>query len=148
MQMNTRILSISHTPPTAVSKSATVKEAVSAMVQSHVGAVAVLDQDKLAGIFTERDLMTKVVEQGLDPTTTPVAQVMTTQVEPINGESSEGSALRVMTQRHFRHMPVCDESGKVLGMLSLRNLLQHRVEDLASELDSLEAYLTADGPGG
>ncbi len=53
-----------------------------------------------------------------------------------------------MLERHFRHLPVVDNSGKLLGMLSIRNLLEQRIDDLSQELDSLEQYVTNDGPGG
>ena len=53
-----------------------------------------------------------------------------------------------MIDRHFRHLPVADRSGKLLGMLSIRNVLQWRIDDLSSELDALEQYVSNDGPGG
>jgi len=53
-----------------------------------------------------------------------------------------------MLERHFRHLPVVDHYGKLLGMLSIRNVLQWRVDDLTQELDSLEQYVANDGPGG
>ncbi len=53
-----------------------------------------------------------------------------------------------MLERHFRHLPVVDNSGKLLGMLSIRNLLEQRIDDLSHELDALEQYVTNDGPGG
>lgn len=143
-----RILSIAHTPPTTVPPGATVQEAVEAMVHHRVGAVAIVEGEKLKGIFTERDLMVKVVAAKKDPTALQVREVMTTEVQPLQVTDSAGAAMRVMTQRHFRHMPVCGEDSHLLGILSIRNLLQHHVEKLAVELDSLEAFLTADGPGG
>jgi CBS domain-containing protein len=59
-----------------------------------------------------------------------------------------GEALAIMVERHFRHLPVVDNDGKLLGMLSIRNVLQWRVNSLAQELDSMEQYMTNDGPGG
>jgi len=56
--------------------------------------------------------------------------------------------LAIMLERHFRHLPVVDHDGKLLGMLSIRNVLQWRVDDLTQELDSLEQYVANDGPGG
>jgi len=142
------ILEISHVPPATVSKDATALEAVAVMVDKNVGAVAVVEGGNLRGIFTERDLMAKVIHPGLDPAAVAVADVMTTQVEALTIYCREGDALRTMSRGHFRHMPVCDGDGKVLGVLSLRNLLQHRLDTLADELDSLESFLSADGPGG
>ncbi len=143
-----RILSIAHTPPTTVERNATVADAVALMIKNRVGATAVVKDGKLCGIFTERDLMTKVVGQNKDAAATPIVEVMTEEVQPLPTSQSPGRALRIMTERHFRHMPVCDAEGTVLGILSVRDVLQHSVNKALSELDSLEAFLMADGPGG
>lgn len=142
------ILKIADVPPATVDISATVLEAIDVMVRRRVGAVAVLRDDKLAGIFTERDVMVRVVPQKLDPQKTTMEQVMTASVECGATDMTPGEALALMIDRHFRHLPISDGDGRVLGMLSIRNLLESRVEDLTRELDSLELYLTADGPGG
>jgi CBS domain-containing protein len=63
-------------------------------------------------------------------------------------ETGAGEALSIMLERHFRHLPVADDHGKLLGMLSIRNLLERRVDELSRELDSLEQYVSNDGPGG
>jgi CBS domain-containing protein len=74
--------------------------------------------------------------------------MMTTPVELATIETGPGEALATMLERHFRHLPIVDPAGKLLGMLSIRNVLQWRVDDLAQELDSLEQYVANDGPGG
>ena len=142
------LLKIADVPPATVAPGATVIEAVSAMVEHRVGAVAVVDKEILQGIFTERDVMLRVVLQQLDPTTTKMSQVMTREVRSITKDTKPLEALNLMIERHFRHLPITEENGKMLGMLSIRNLLQRRVEDLCRELDSMETYMTADGPGG
>ena len=63
-------------------------------------------------------------------------------------DTKPGEALSVMVERHFRHLPVVDDRGKLLGMLSIRNLLQGQIDDLSQRLDSLEQYVSNDGPGG
>ena len=63
-------------------------------------------------------------------------------------DTRPGEALATMLERHFRHLPVVDNAGKLLGMLSIRNLLEQRIDDLSHELDALEQYVTNDGPGG
>ncbi len=142
------LLKIADVPPAEVSPTTTVLEAVELMVRRRVGAVAVVAENRLAGIFTERDLMVRVVLARRDPATTTMAEVMTTSVESASEETTAGEALALMIERHFRHLPILDVQGGVLGMLSIRNLLESRVADLTRELDSLETYLTADGPGG
>ena len=133
----------------AVSVEASVAQAVQTMLERHVGAVAVLDSEKrVAGIFTERDVLRKLALSGRDPEKTLVRDVMTTPVELATSATTPGEALASMVDRHFRHLPVVDNNGKLLGILSIRNLLQWRIDDLSQELDSLSQYVSNDGPGG
>lgn len=133
----------------AVTVEAMVAEAIHKMLDHHVGAVAVVDSDyRVAGIFTERDVLRKMALSRLDPQTTSVRELMTTPVEMATRETGPGEALSIMLERHFRHLPVSDNDGKLLGVLSIRNLLEWRVDDLSHELDSLEQYVANDGPGG
>jgi CBS-domain-containing membrane protein len=73
---------------------------------------------------------------------------MTGQCISAKKDLSMGEALQLMTDRHFRHLPVVDENDRVLGLLSIRNLLHNRVDKLSQELDSVVAFFTADGGGG
>ncbi len=133
----------------AVGLDATVADAIHKMLDHHVGAVAVVDSDfRVAGIFTERDVLRKLALTRLDPQTTSVRQLMTTPVEMATLGTGAGEALTIMLERHFRHLPVADDAGKLLGILSIRNLLEWRVGDLSRELESLEQYVSNDGPGG
>lgn len=142
------LLRIAHKPPTTVSPDVTVLEAVEKMAREQVGAVALVSGERLAGMFTERDLMVKVVLKRLDPTTTRVRDVAVTELITVTDAASEGEALRLMVEHHIRHLPILDGQGRILGMLSVRNVLQDRVDDLTNQLDSLAAYIGADGPGG
>jgi len=133
----------------AVGLEATVAEAIHKMLDHHVGAVAVVDSDfRVAGIFTERDVLRKLALTHLDPQKTSVRDLMTTPVEMATRRTGAGEALTIMLERHFRHLPVSDDAGKLLGILSIRNLLEWRVDDLSRELESLEQYVSNDGPGG
>ena len=128
---------------------ASAADAIRLMLDRHVGAVGVVDSEGLvAGIFTERDVLLKLALTGHSPETTPVRELMTTPVELATIDTRPGEALATMLERHFRHLPVVDNSGKLLGMLSIRNLLEQRIDDLSHELDALEQYVTNDGPGG
>jgi len=142
------LLKIASTPAAIVTTQSSVIDAVKRMSEKRVGAVAVLDKGDLAGIFTERDVMMRVVLEGRDPKTTKMAEVMTKQVETVHEDMSYGEALRLMVERHFRHLPVIGGNGQVLGILSVRNVLQHTVEDLSHQLDSVVNFFSADGPGG
>ena len=133
----------------AVSVDANVADAIRLMLQQHVGAVGVIDgEGRVAGIFTERDVLRKLSLSGRDPEKTPVRDLMTTPVELATLATGPGEALATMVERHFRHLPVVDDTGKLLGMLSIRNVLQWRIDNLTQELDSLEHYMANDGPGG
>ncbi len=142
------LLKIASVPPAAIEPSVTVLEAVEIMAEHAVGAVAVVDDGKLCGIFTERDVMLRVVLRHRHPKDTHVGDVMTSPVETITDETPEEDALVHMVERHVRHLPIVNANGKLTGMLSIRNLLEHRVDELARELHSLDQYLSNDGPGG
>jgi CBS domain-containing protein len=143
------VLDLCDTEVAAVPVDASTAEAIRLMLSQRVGAVGVVNSDhKVAGIFTERDVLRKLALSGRDPEQTPVRELMTTPVELATLSTGPGEALATMIDRHFRHLPVVDGQGKLLGMLSIRNVLQWRIDDLSQELDSLEQYVANDGPGG
>ena len=142
------LLKVADVPATTVTKETTVIEAINAMVKNRVGAVAVVDRDYLQGIFTERDVMIRVVQARRNPETTRISEVMTVAVQTASADTSVHQALSQMVEQHVRHLPIIDGNGRILGMLSIRHLLQHRVENLSHELEAVDAYLTADGIGG
>lgn len=145
------LLKVAQVPPATVGLEQSVLEAVEAMSEHAVGAVAVVDKAEgtaLKGIFTERDVMLRVVLRQLHPARTKVGDVMTSPVETISEDITAEEAFGMMIGRHMRHLPIVSKDGQVLGMLSVRNLLEHMVEDLQRELHSLDLYLSADGPGG
>jgi CBS domain-containing protein len=127
---------------------ASALEAVEVMAERGVGAVGVVENRMLRGIFTERDVMLRVVLRGRDPKLTLVSDVMTAPAETVSEDTTEEAALVQMVERHVRHLPIVTNDGKLQAMLSIRNLLEHRVDELARELHSLDQYLLNDGPGG
>jgi len=98
--------------------------------------------------ISERDLMLRVVSEKLDPEQTHIRDVMTSPVVTVRRDATADDALKLMIEKHIRHLPIVDRDGKLAGMISIRNLLHDKVEDLTGQLDSLEAYFTADGCGG
>jgi CBS domain-containing protein len=118
------------------------------MAHESIGAIAVIEGSRLLGTFSERDLMLRVVLEKRDPERTQVREVMTSPVETIRRDSTADDALKVMLEKHIRHLPIMDRDGALCGMISMRSLLHDKVEDLTVQLDSLEAYFTADGFGG
>ncbi len=142
------LVRLSHRPPVVVEPGTSVLSAVELMSKNRVGAVGVVEDDKLIGIFTERDLMERVVMKVRPPATTRVGEVMTSPVTSVRADDDPERALETMIDRHIRHLPVTDESNRILGVLSIRNLLQDQLERARREADSLEAFISADGSGG
>ena len=142
------LLKIADVPAAEVDAGASVMEAVRAMGKLKVGAVAVMENGKLAGIFTERDLMMRVVDKERSPRETKVRDVMTAPVATTHDKTPSVEAMDLMLERHLRHLPVVAENGQLLGMLSIRGLLHDRMDALHRELHSLDQYLLNDGPGG
>jgi CBS domain-containing protein len=134
--------------PTVVTSAMTVLEAVEAMSKNRTGACVVVDAGELVGLFSERDLMNKVVLKRRDPSQVSVGEVCTTKLITATPATPEHQALRTMIDNHIRHLPVVDPNGGLLGMLSLRKLLQHRVDELSVQLESLHAFITDDALGG
>jgi CBS domain-containing protein len=135
-------------PPPIVEPGVSVMDAVGVMARDRVGAVAIVENEVLQGIFTERDLMLRVVQTKRSPETTTVRDVMTPDVKTVVDTSTAEEAIDVMLVEHLRHLPILDGDGRVLGMLSIRALLEDQVEDLRHEVSSLEQYMANDGPGG
>ena len=142
------LLRLAHVPPPVIGPSISVLDAVSVMARDRVGAVTVVDQGVLRGIFTERDLMLRVVHQGRNPETTLVRDVMTSEVKTLTDDATADEVIEVMLEGHLRHVPVLGKSGDVLGLLSIRALLEDKVHDLSREVSALEQYMANDGPGG
>jgi CBS domain-containing protein len=141
-------MAISSRSAVTVPRTATVMETVRTMAGSKIGSVLVVDGDRLIGIFSERDVMLRVVLEGRHPEYTTVEEVMTSSVQTIPPDTTTDAALRIMHQSHIRHLPVVDGRGHVLAVVSMRSLLQEKIDELNLQLDSLEQYITADGIGG
>jgi CBS domain-containing protein len=114
------LLRIAHVPPPIVEPDVSVMDAVRVMAQDRVGAVAVVEKGDLRGIFTERDLMLRVVKQERDPRTTLVRDVMTAEVKTISELFTAEEASSVMLLGHLRHLPILNLDGKVLARTDFR----------------------------
>jgi CBS domain-containing protein len=107
----------------AIKESASVYDAVHEMNRKKVGAVLVMDGERLAGIFTERDLLTRVVDSDRNAELTRVVDVMTPDPVVVDLGMPVEDAMAMMTERRFRHLPVT-EDGRVVGMVSIRDLMR------------------------
>lgn len=124
-----------------VSADITVREAAKLMHTQNIGAVMIGDAQSLTGIFTERDLAFKVVAAGRDPDKVRLAEVMTPNPDTLRPEDSPHDALQRMSQGRYRHLPVVDDSGRVVGMVSVRDIYGAMLHQLEDELHDREAFI-------
>jgi CBS domain-containing protein len=118
----------------------TVLETVRAMVDRDIGAVPVVHNGRLVGIFSERDLMARVVAPGHDPRSTCLAEVMTDDPLTINVNEDLENCTTLMRQHGFRHLPVCHD-GQLVGIVSLRDILLHDLDEKQDEVRMMRAYI-------
>jgi CBS domain-containing protein len=123
-----------------VAPESSVRDAVELMCRRKVGAVMVCSGPGCAGIFSERDLMNRVVLAGRDPDTTLVGEVMTREVVCVEPTTSNSEAMAIMTERHCRHLPVVRE-GRVVGVVSIGDLVRHESHNQRFEIRMLTNYI-------
>jgi CBS domain-containing protein len=123
-----------------VDQDATVAEAVRIMAKNNVGIACVLHDAQLIGVFSERDVVQRVLDRQLDPVLTPVREVMTTDLVVADADEDYQSAIRKMDQANIRHLPVVS-AGQLISMLSIRDLLRVNMADKDAEIHHLHAYL-------
>lgn len=115
---------------------ASVAETVQEMCDRGVGSICVIGDDRLVGIFTERDLMKRVVAPGLDPMVTPLGDVMTPEPVCVTADTAVGTALHVMEERGLRHLPVVEQD-RLVGLVSLRDLSDFLVKTQQGRIDEV-----------
>ena len=120
--------------------SATVFDVAALMSEARIGCIPVLDGESLVGIFSERDLMTRVIVEGKDPHTTPVGSVMTREVTTASLDDRVERCLDKMHGRGCRHLPVVAD-GRVIAMISMRDLMRDEIEEQVEEIRELRAYI-------
>ena len=123
-----------------------VFSAVSEMCRQHVGALLVMDEGVALGIISERDMLTRVLLQRRDPITTKVSEVMTTEVVCVELDTSPTEAMRIMTERRCRHLPVVSD-GKVIGLVSIGDLVRWSSRSQEYEIRMLHEYVEGRYPG-
>lgn len=124
----------------SVPPAATVFEAIRLLSQKNIGALLVMEGDKLVGIFSERDYTRKIALEGRSSKSTPVRDVISTEVVSITPEYSVEEALRLMTENRIRHLPVLEEE-KVVGIISIGDLVNWIISAQTAALDQMEAYI-------
>ena len=120
----------------------TVSNAAKLMANKNVGAVMIVENERLVGIFTERDAVFRVMAKGRDPQTTKLSEVMTSRPQTVDPDQSFGHALLMMHENGFRHVPVI-ENGRPVGIVSARNALDPDMEEFVSEAQRRKHILRA-----
>ncbi|MGZ5019638.1 MAG: CBS domain-containing protein, partial [Chthoniobacterales bacterium] len=125
----------------SVAPNATVYDAVATMAEKNVGALVVMEGDKLVGIVSERDYTRKVMLRGKRSRETQVNEIMSTQLTTVEPKESVDRCLEFMTDKRVRHLPVV-ENGKLLGVISIGDLVKHVISVQSATLDHLERYIS------
>lgn len=118
-----------------------VFDALVVLAEYKIGALVVLDGDKLAGIFSERDYAREIILKGKSSKTTPISEVMSTNVLTVKPNDTVEQAMSIMSDKHIRHLPVL-EGNKVIGMLSIGDLVKETIEYQQTLIKQLESYIT------
>jgi CBS domain-containing protein len=120
---------------------ATVYDAIAMMSDKQVGALAVMDGDKLVGIISERDYACKGILQGRSSPDTMVREIMTSRVMVVSPERTTEECMALMTEKRFRHLPVMDD-GKLVGMVSIGDTVKAIISEQRFTIEQLEHYIT------
>jgi signal-transduction protein with cAMP-binding, CBS, and nucleotidyltransferase domain len=128
-----------------IAPEAMVYEAIKMMAQKNIGALVVLENNRLVGIISERDYTRKVILQGKSSKETPVREIMTQELITAEPNDNIGACMRLMTERRVRHLPVM-EGSKLIGVVSIGDLLKWLISEQDAAIDHLERYITGSYP--
>ena len=137
-----QILAEKTKPLTTVAPGDTVQHALELMRERDIGAVMVVENSKLRGIFSERDCLHKVASVGRNPREVPISDVMTSKVRYVTLDTDVSQGLALMTERFLRHLPVLDEQQNILGIVSIGDLVKAKISDQSFIIEQLERYIT------
>src|SRR5690349_7823834 len=126
----------------SVTENSSVLEALQMMMEKNVSALLILEDDKLQGIFTERDYARKIILYGKSSAETPIKEVMTPNPITILPTDSIDMCMQLMTDKHIRHLPVMDDN-KLLGMISIGDVVKFIIEDQKQTISQLESYISS-----
>ena len=135
-------LSDKQRPPVVVAPIDTVFHALTLMAQHDIGALLVLDGEKLVGIFSERDYARKIMLHGKSSKETLVREIMSDRVAYVSPATTLDECMALMTERHFRHLPVLSETDEVLGIISIGDLVKETISAQQMIISELERYIT------
>ena len=130
-------------PLAVVAPGDTVLHALTVMAHNDVGALLVLDGEQLVGIFSERDYARKIILQGKSSKETQVREIMSDKVAYVTPKATLDECMALMTEKHFRHLPVLDDDGAVVGMVSIGDLVKETISSQQFLIDQLERYISS-----
>ncbi len=125
----------------SISPDSSVFEAIKVMADKNVGALVVMEDDKLAGIVSERDYARKVIVKGRSSKSTQVAEIMTADVATTSSDQTVDKCMAMMTEMRIRHLPVVEDD-RVIAMISIGDLVQAIIADQKEEIEHLEHYIS------
>lgn len=125
----------------SIAPKSTVYEAIEQMAEKNVGALLVMQNDRLEGIISERDYRNKVILKGRTSKTTPVRDIMTSDLITVKPADNIHTCMELMTENHIRHLPVMDE-GKLVGVISIGDVVKSVIEAQKAEIESMRDYIT------
>ena len=128
-----------------IAVNSTVDAAVSEMNRQRVGSIIVKDAEKVVGVFTERDVLTRIVAAGRDPKTTTVSEVMTPDFLSITQVTSVEDAMQMMTDKRVRHLPVIDDQ-QLIGLISIGDVTRWLLKVNEMEAENLRNYVFGEYP--
>jgi len=125
----------------SVKPDASVLDAIKLMADKAIGSLVVMDDDELCGILSERDYARKVIIKGRSSESTRVSEIMTAEVITTSSAQTVGDCMELMTEKRIRHLPVLEDD-KVIGMISIGDLVQAIIADQQEEIEQLEQYIS------
>lgn len=121
---------------------AKVLEALELMAKKGVGALIVIDEkEEIVGVMSERDYARKIILMGRQSQDTPVQDIMTKEVYGVHGETTANECMALMTDKHIRHLPVCEKEGKLAGVVSIGDVVKAVITDQEIKIENLENYI-------
>jgi CBS domain-containing protein len=132
-------------PTAAVGPADPVSTAVALMAGRNMGSVLVMEGERLVGILSERDLVGKLLAAGKDPKSVKVSAIMTPNPYCANPSQSVESCIALMSEKRFRHLPVVDGDKKIIGVVSMGDLVKSQIAEQAFMLDQFERYVYSGG---
>jgi len=120
---------------------ASLREALALLAEKDVGALLIVDGEKVAGVFSERDFARKLAEKEMMPMDTPINQLMTKDVFTVSPTDNIEQCMQLMTDKHIRHLPVLEDD-KLVGLISIGDVVKHLISNQKSFISQLENYIS------